>query len=113
MELVTKKQMDVLLANGRRMMEEDISTSVWPVVKLFTPDANATWLLAWVEPDEPDVAWGLADLGFPEIGAVRLSEIRSVRGPLGLPVERDVYFTARMSLSDYAREARARGYIAA
>ncbi|WP_419738655.1 DUF2958 domain-containing protein [Ruegeria sp.] len=113
MELVTKEQMDVLLANGRRMMEDDISTSVWPVLKLFTPDAHATWLLAWVEPDAPDIAWGLCDLGYPEIGAVSLHEIAAVRGALGLPVERDVYFTAHMSLSDYASEAREKGHIAA
>ena len=111
MELVTKEQMETLLANGQRMMEEDISTSIWPVVKLFTPDANATWLLAWAEPDEPDIVWGLADLGCPEVGSVRLSEIAAVRGPLGLPVERDLYFEAEKTLSDYAAEARERGRV--
>ena len=111
MKLVTKAQMETLLANGRKMMEEDISTSIWPVVKLFTPDANATWLLAWVEPDEMDIAWGLADLGYPEVGSVRLSEIAAVRGPLGLPVERDLYFEAEKTLSDYAAEARERGRV--
>ena len=113
MNLVTKQQMETLLANGRKMMERDVSSEVWPVVKLFTPDANATWLLAWVEPDEPDIAWGLADLGFPEIGSVRLSEIAAVRGPLGLPVERDLYFEAEKPLSEYAAEAREKGHIAA
>ncbi|WP_420011054.1 DUF2958 domain-containing protein [Tateyamaria sp.] len=113
MELVTKEQMAALQANGRRMMEKDISCEVWPVVKLFTPDANATWLLAWVEPGDPDIAWGLADLGFPEIGSVCLSEIAAVRGALGLPVERDLYFKAEKSLSEYADEARDRGHIAA
>lgn len=101
MELVTKEQMAALQANGRRMMEKDISCEVWPVVKLFTPDANATWLLAWVEP------------GDPEIGSVCLSEIAAVRGALGLPVERDLYFKAEKSLSEYADEARDRGHIAA
>ena len=112
MELVTKEQMEKLRANGRGMMETDISFEVWPVVKLFAPDANATWLLAWVEPDLPDHAWGLCDLGCPEIGLVRLSEIAAVRGPLGLPVERDLYFEAEKSLSEYAAEARALGRIA-
>ena len=111
MELVTKEQMEKLRANGRRMMETDISCEVWPVVKLFTPDANATWLLAWVEPTDEDIVWGLADLGFPEIGTVRLSEIAAVRGPLGLPVERDLYFEPEKSLSEYAAEARELGRI--
>ena len=63
-----------------------------PVVKLFTPDAAATWLLTEIDPDEPDIAFGLCDLGMdcPEIGSVRLSEIAAVRGGLGLPVERDL-----------------------
>ncbi len=30
-----------------------------PVVKLFYPASSATWLLSEVEPDEPDIAWGL------------------------------------------------------
>ena len=30
-----------------------------PVVKLFYPASSATWLLTEVEPDEPDIAWGL------------------------------------------------------
>jgi len=102
--------MEQLLANGRRVMEEDISCEVELLVKLFTPDANATWLLAWVEPGDMDIAWGLCDLGFPEIGPVRLSEISAVRGALGLPVERDLYFATKMSLSDYARDVRERGH---
>lgn len=112
MDLVTTDQKETLLANGRRMMEADISTSVWPVIKLFTPDAHATWLLAWMDPTDEDIMWGLCDLGYPEIGPVRLSEIAAVRGALGLPVERDLYFTARKSLFAYASEARERGHIA-
>ena len=113
MELLTQEQREALLANGRRMMVRDISCEVWPVVKLFTPDANATWLLAWLDPTDTDIAWGLADLGCPEIGSMRLSEIAAVRGALGLPVERDLYFEAEKSLSEYAAEARERGHIAA
>ena len=39
-----------------------------------------------VDPDDPDLTFGLCDLGhgFPELGEVRLSEIASLRGPLGL-----------------------------
>ena len=42
-------------------------------MKLFTPDANATWLLTELDPVEPDRAFGLCDLGlgYPELG-VRL-----------------------------------------
>jgi hypothetical protein len=34
-----------------------------PVVKLFTPDAGTTWLLTEIDPDDPDRAFGLCDLG--------------------------------------------------
>lgn len=87
----------------------------FPVVKLFTPDAGATWLISECDPDEPDRLFGLCDLGIgmPELGYVSFAEIRSVRGPLGLPVERDRHFVARMPLTSYAEEARAQGRIVA
>jgi len=78
------------------------------VVKLFTPDANATWLLTEIDPNNPDIAFGLCDLGlgFPELGFVSLSEIRNLRGPLGLSVERDTFFSESRTLSLIARIAR-------
>ncbi|MEY9697553.1 hypothetical protein ABIE71_000296 [Bradyrhizobium diazoefficiens] len=84
-----------------------------PVVKLFTSDAGATWLLTECDPDEPDRLFGLCDLGLgcPELGYVSLAEIMEVRGRLGLPVERDLHFVADKPLSAYADEARAKGRI--
>lgn len=86
-----------------------------PVVKLFTPDASATWLLSEVDPDDPDRLFGLCDLGlgFPELGYVSLAEIAAVRGRLGLPVERDLHFVGDKPLSVYAEEARKHGRIIA
>ena len=59
-------------------------------MKLFTPDAGATWLLTEIDLKDPDIAFGLCDLGlgYPELGSVSLSEIAALRGKLGLPVER-------------------------
>ena len=93
----------------------DAEIDFYPVVKLFTPDAGATWLLTEIDPDEPDLAFGLCDLGlgFPELGSVSLSELAALRGRLGLPVERDLYFVARKTLSTYAREASEAGHIRA
>ncbi len=84
-----------------------------PILKLFTPDAQATWLLSEVDPLNPDLAFGLCDLGlgYPELGYVSLAEIARVRGPLGLPVEADAGFVATQSLSVYAQAARAAGRI--
>jgi hypothetical protein len=42
-----------------------------------------------------------------------MREIRELRGPLGLPVERDRHFDADKTLSAYASEARAHGSIVA
>jgi hypothetical protein len=85
----------------------------FPVVKLFTPDASATWLITECDPDEPDRLFGLCDLGLncPELGYVRLSEIKEIRGRLGLPVERDLHFVADRPISAYANDARAKGRI--
>ena len=86
-----------------------------PVAKLFTPDAAATWLISEVDPDDPDRLFGLCDLGlgYPELGYVSLAELLELRGPLGLPVERDLHFVADKPLSAYAEEAREQGRIVA
>ena len=78
-----------------------------PVVKLFTPDGNATWLLTELNPDI-DLAFGLCDLGLgqPELGYVSLLELAAVRGPLGLPLERDLYFAPTRTIAVYAELAR-------
>ena len=62
-----------------------------------------------------DIPFGLCNLGmgFPELGYVRMSEITSVRGPLGLSIERDIYFEGEKPLSAYAAEASSAGHILA
>ena len=110
--LITEEQRALLLANGARF-ERDEDFDPPPVVKLFTPDGAATWLLASLEPECPDIAFGLCDLGFgcPEMGSVYLSEIAALRGKLGLPVEHDLHFRPNKCLSAYARDARRAGVI--
>jgi Protein of unknown function (DUF2958) len=96
-----------LLANGARSAAgEDIDPV--PVVKLFTPDASATWLLTELDPDNPILAFGLCCLGLgsPELGSTCLHEIAKVRGPLGLPVERDLHYTETRPISVVANLAR-------
>jgi hypothetical protein len=116
MTLFTKTQTEQLIANCEaqivRMDNAESGIDFKPVVKLFTPDGNATWLLTELEPDS-DLAFGLCDLGLgePELGYVSLIELRSVRGALRLPIERDMHFEADKTLSAYAEEARAHGRI--
>jgi len=86
-----------------------------PAVKLFTPDAQATWLIADMDAGDPDRLFGLCDLGLgcPELGYVSLTELSRLRGPMGLPVERDRWFRADKTLGEYALEARALGRVTA
>jgi hypothetical protein len=106
-KLITDEQRVQLLANGRQSLEQE-NFDPAPVVKLFTPDGGATWLLTEIDPDDFDHAFGLCDLGlgFPELGWVSLAEIATLRGRFGLPVERDLHFKPQKRLSAYAREAR-------
>ncbi len=110
--LITKVQREKLLKNGR---EHPDYKETPPVVKLFTPDAQCTWLLFELVPEDPDMAFGLADLGmgFPEMGYIDLREIRETPAPMGLPVERDRHFHPVKSLKAYVDEARAKRRIVA
>jgi hypothetical protein len=110
MKLLTPDIQARLLENGRKQApvrgtKDEIDFQ--PVVKLFAPDAGCTWLLTEIDPDDRDVAFGLYYLGrgYPELGFVRLSEIAAVRGKLGLPPERDLWFEGDKPLSAYAKEA--------
>ncbi len=119
MKLLTKDIRERLLKNGliRAQIDEEgiVRADFLPVVKLFTPDAQCTWLLTELDPEEPDIAFGLCDLGMgcPELGNVSISELESVRGKIGLPVERDRHFVPKQTISAYAEEARHCGYIEA
>jgi hypothetical protein len=118
MPLLDSLSRATLLANGRRQQSVKGTSrelDFEPVVKLFTPDAAATWLLTELDPDDPDLAFGLCDLGLgsPELGYVRVSELERVRGRLGLPAERDRHFRADRTLNAYADAAREAGAIRA
>lgn len=84
-----------------------------PVVRLFTPDAHAIWLLAALDPTDGDTAWGLIDLGIgmPEFGTVRLSDLVGIVGPHQRSILRDVYFHAARPLSQYLKIAQRDGSI--
>ncbi|SAI73118.1 transposon [Bordetella ansorpii] len=110
--LITPAEHDVLAANGH-LSRQDPSFDPMPVLKLFRPDANATWLLTETDPDDADRAYGLCDLGqgTPELGWVSLQELMEVLGPMRMPIARDMYFVPRQTLSAYARDAQRAGSI--
>src|SRR3546814_11021801 len=77
----------------------------YPVVRLFTPDAAASWLLTELDPDDPDLASGLCDLGLgaPKLDHVRLSLLPEVAGGA---VSCDVDFLAFHSLQSHLDQSR-------
>ena len=109
MKLFTKAHREKLLANGTRR-----GANHKPVVRLFNPTGAGTWLLTELDPDHPDYyGFGLADLGMgcPELGDIGIREISEFRGPMGLGIERDMYFGPKHTISVYAEAARAAGRI--
>jgi hypothetical protein len=87
MQLLTnelQKKLPKLYANEEKRME------ALALVKFFTPDSSWTWYAS--EFDGENIFFGLA-VGFcPELDYFSLSELQKVRGKLGLPVERDLWF---------------------
>ncbi len=87
MELLTKelrKKFPKLGATENTPLEEKVV-----VAKFFNPAGSWTWYA--VEFDGKDEFFGLVD-GFElEWGSFSLSELKSVRGPFGLGIERDRY----------------------
>jgi Protein of unknown function (DUF2958) len=59
-------------------------------VKFFTPDSSWTWYAS--EFDGDDLFFGLVDGLELELGYFSLKELKEVRGPLGLPIERDLHY---------------------
>ena len=87
MELLTKEIREAFKKIGSQdgKGEEAIC-----VVKFFDPTGSWTWYAT--EIDGKDTYFGLVD-GFElEWGSFSLSELKSVKGPLGLGIERDRYF---------------------
>ncbi len=111
-KLITGEHRAQLLDNGAAAARGEKRDPL-PVVKLYTMDAHATWLLTELDPDDGDTAFGLIDLGMgtPELGHVRLSVLEGIRGPRNLAVARDLHFTPQRRLSEYTRLARADGSI--
>ena len=118
MELVTKELAKKLARN-----RGDGKGAKRPVLKIFCPAGAATWLIHSSERQDPDILFGLCDLGmgFPELGSVRLSELEDLRVPVRITgsinttievkLERDLHFHPVHSLRAYARAASMKGHI--
>jgi len=66
-----------------------------PIVyaRFFCPWNHWTWFA--YEFDGEDIFFGFVKGDFDEHGTFSLSEMESVKGPMGLGIERDIHFTAK------------------
>lgn len=74
-------------------------------LKLFTPDANWSWFVTELSLDQ-DTCFGLVVSPFVESGEMgyfSLNELKTVRGKLGLPIERDLWFKPK-KLADIKKD---------
>lgn len=89
MRLLTPELEDTLRSNSKANKNGDKSFPF--VVKLFNPYGSGTWYLS--ELDDNDIAFGRCDLGYgAELGYISLQELKDYRSPLGLGIERDLYW---------------------
>ena len=89
MKLLTEELRNAL----PRLYSQEADPNTVVHCKFFTPDSNWTWWVTEGETDGDDFRFfgyvrGLED----EWGYFLLSELEAARGPLGLPIERDLHF---------------------
>ena len=88
---------------GMKLMTEELRKQLPPLgsqdglggktiayAKFFTPSSSWNWYAN--EFDGQDMFFGLVDGHCKELGYFSLSELESVRGPMGLPIERDIHW---------------------
>ena len=73
--------------------QENLGADAIAYVKYFTPDSNWTWYAT--EFDSKDTFFGLVDGFEKELGYFSLLELKAARGPLGLPIERDLHWESK------------------
>ncbi|MER9874523.1 DUF2958 domain-containing protein [Mesorhizobium sp. M0195] len=103
MILLTDELRKRLLANGRERNADHV-----PVVKFVNPLGEGIWLATELDANG-DTMFGLADLGYPELGSFSLLEMTSIRLPFGMGIERDILFATDLPISVWAEAARRAG----
>ena len=99
---------------GMKLLTEEIRQKLPPLysqdgkggkaiawIKFFSPSSSWSWF--GIEYDGEDTFFGLVDGHFKELGYFSLSELESVNGPMGLPIERDLYWQPK-TLEEIAPE---------
>ena len=91
MELLTEAISDQLKAQWRKTGEiSDDEVTVH--LKIFDPYSAVTWWITEQNPQNPDELFGLCYIFEQEWGYIFLSELQTDKGPLGIGLERDLYW---------------------
>jgi hypothetical protein len=95
--------------------QEDKGGDAIVYLKMFTPDSSFTFFASEGSQEGDDfIFFGLVNGHEKELGYFSLKELQSVKGPLGLPIERDLYWQPKtlreiapeMFLRDEAKEVQ-------
>ena len=115
MALINKAQRQQLIANGRARQEatrDGRDFDPVPVVYLMAEQEWPRWLLTDIDPQDPDRAYGICDLGnVPEFGFVSRRALEGLRGLIGLDIRQAGGFVAYRPVSEYLDQLRIRGYL--
>ena len=108
MALLSEDLRAKLEENGRRqhaVKEAENKIDLAPVARLYTPLADAIWLLTEIDPEDPDKAFALYDSGrgHAELGYISLIELERRFAQSSVRLDKD--FQADKMLSGYARKA--------
>lgn len=81
-----------ILENIPDLYETEQSLNPMCQIKLFTPDAQWTWYIIEISKEDNSTCYGYVKGFESELGYFSLSELESIKGALGLWVERDISF---------------------
>lgn len=106
MELITREQFALLLLNGSAC-DTSSKQDAKPVIKLQNQTDSETWLIASVDPNDPDTAYCLytSNSGTSELKNISIEELTNYQHPVsGKKIERDVNWRPEKSLKEYYSE---------
>lgn len=81
-----------ILENIPDLYETERSLNPICQVKIFTPDAQWTWYIIEISKEDKSTCYGYVKGFESELGYFSLKELESIKGALGLGVERDIFF---------------------
>lgn len=102
MKLLTeeiKKQLPALYSTEQIPCDEKIC-----IAKFFNPCGSWTWYAVEYDPTDK-IFFGWVKGDFPEWGPFSLEELQNYKGPLGIGIERDRFFTPKKmkDIEDYKK----------